>query len=549
MNGVFRANAARAFARSAFGGGLGARLSAAAALASVLAFFALETVGLEAALRASAVALRSLPEIVPAFLVERVLAGAYAAACALVLLGSLTTAVSTLFLSDELPALAVLPLPHRRLLARQAGLTLALAASPAALLALPAVAVAAAASPRPAVAALAAALPLAGVFLLAGAAGMAAALVLVRVVPPRRARLFAALLSALGLAAALVGFRASRPERLLDPVEALAVLGALGAEAPAAPGPSLAGWAARGARLGLFGDAAGLAPRAALLALGLGAALAVPALFSGVHRAVWREAREAPRAAGRPRRPRSAGSLAAVLLRAEAATVLRDASTPAQLGSLAAVFVLDLLNVRLLPAADAASRDLVAGLQTGLSLFLVSALALRFAYPAVSTDGRSALILRTLPLSPRTHLLARWAARAIPAVLSSLVLTGASLAVLRPGRPATAAALAAALAGGLAIPALHAGLGGVFPRYGAPNPVAVALGPGGLFALVLSTALALGSTLAVSDELRLLVGALLHVRIGQPEAMAAFVAASAIAALVPMAIAARSLASSDISIS
>jgi len=59
-------------------------------------------------------------------------------------------------------------------------------------------------------------------------------------------------------------------------------------------------------------------------------------------------------------------------------------------------------------------------------------------------------------------------------------------------------AASVAFAGGLAIPALHTGLGGLFPRYDASNPVAVALGPGGLFALVLSTGLALFSTLAVS---------------------------------------------------
>jgi hypothetical protein len=51
-----------------------------------------------------------------------------------------------------------------------------------------------------------------------------------------------------------------------------------------------------------------------------------------------------------------------VLLRSEAASLLRDASTPAQLGSLAAVFLLDLMNVRLLPGANATQRDLVAGL-------------------------------------------------------------------------------------------------------------------------------------------------------------------------------------------
>jgi ABC-2 type transport system permease protein len=307
-------------------------------------------------------------------------------------------------------------------------------------------------------------------------------------------------------------------------------------------------WAAHGSALALWGDAAGLVPGAALLVLGLAAAAAVPAALAGVHRRVWRDVRETSASHARPARRRNVRSLGGLLLRAEAVTVLRDASTPAQIGSLAAVFVLDLLNVGLLPAADSSARDLVAGLQTGLSLFLVSALSLRFAYPAVSTDGRAAAVLRTLPLDPRRLLLARWAARAIPAVLTSLLLTGVSLAVLRTPAGTTAAALAIAVTGGLAIPALHTGLGGLFPRYDAPNAVTVALGPGGLFALVLSTSLAIFATVAVSDELRTLTGALLHVRVGPWLPLAGFLGAAALAAAVPMVLAARSLTTSDISV-
>jgi hypothetical protein len=110
------------------------------------------------------------------------------------------------------------------------------------------------------------------------------------------------------------------------------------------------------------------------------------------------------------------------------------------------------------------------------------------------------------------------------------------------------AALAVSLAGGLAIPALHTGLGGLFPRYDAPNPVAVALGPGGLFALVLSTGLALFATVAVSAELRTLLGALTKQRLTLTPILLVFLCAAAAAAAIPMALAARSLTTSDISV-
>jgi ABC-2 type transport system permease protein len=548
VNPVFRANTRRAAARSILDARGRARIPALAGLVSLLAFVAIEVAALEAALRASTAALAFLPELTPAFLVERLLRAAFGATAALVLLGSLTTAVSTLFLSEELLALAVLPIPHRRLLARQALLTLLLASAPSFLLSVPALLVAASASRAGLLAAGAGLLALSGLLLLAGSAGIAAALVLVRLVPPIRARLFAALLSALGLSAALVGFRATRPERLLDPVEALSILSALGSSPPPAPGASPAGWAARATALALAGDVAGLLPGAALLAIGLAAAAAVPAVLAGIHRTVWRDVREASVSRSRPVRRRPVLTLGGLLLRAEFATVLRDVSTPAQIGSLAAVFVLDLLNVRLLPAADPAARDLVAGLQTGLSLFLVAALSLRFAYPAVSTDGRAACVLRALPLDPRRHLVARWVARAIPAVLSSLLLTGASLAALRPPAGTSAAALAVTLAGGLAIPALHTGLGGIFPRYDGPNPVAVALGPGGLFALVLSTGLALLATVTVSEELRALIGAFLRHTAPLSLFLPLFFCAAAAAGAIPMVLAGKSLTTSDITV-
>ena len=130
----------------------------------------------------------------------------------------------------------------------------------------------------------------------------------------------------------------------------------------------------------------------------------------------------------------------------------------------------------------------------------------------------------------------------------ALALTGASLLVLRPGRATNTLALVAALAGGLAIPALHVGLGALLPRYDAPNAVSVALSSGGLFALVLSTGLSLLSTLVVSNELRLLLGALLKMQLSPWPLLLFFLVSAAAAAIAPLSLAAKSLATRDISI-
>jgi len=517
-----------------------------AVVASALAFVAGESAGLSFLLDLGRRGVELLPALVPAYLLERLLLAALSGTAALLLLGSLTTAVSTLFLSEELLLRMALPIPHARLLLRQAAATIALSSGPALLLVLPAVVLAARHAPSP----LAGAGALAAAFLfaavLAGAAGTVLALGVVALFPPRHARLLAAFLSASGLAVALLGLRGARPERFLDPEAALDLLLRLGTTPVAEPGGNPLAHAARAAARGLAGEAAGLLAALWLLAGALALLLVFSTVLAPLHLRLLRRSREEADVPAARRAARPAASAAGELCRAEVRTLLRDAATPAQLGTLAAVFVLDLLNLRLLPGGDAASRDVVHGLQAGLGLFLVSALALRFAYPAVSTDGRAALVLRSLPLSPARHLVVRWAVRAVPSLLAALLLAGVSAVVLAARGFPLAAALAAAAVGGLAIPALHVGLGALFPRYDAPNPVSVALGPGGLFAMALSTLLAVVPVLFVSEGLRSLLETLLGARLDAPLLLAGWCATSTGLATGAMLAAARRLPRSDI---
>ncbi len=547
-------NAARvALANSlkALGRGLSPRSTweAAGALSVVatsVAFVVGEYAGLAFLLDLAGRGFSQLPELVPGILLERLLLAAFTGTLVLLLLGSLTTAVSTLFLSEEVALRMTLPIPHSLLLVRQVAVTTALSSGPAILLVLPAVVLAAQRSTGGAGGAVALTAAFLSVVVLAGAVGSALALGVVAFFPPRRARLLAAFLSATGLAVAIVGARGARPERFLDPVAALDLLVRVGTTPVSEPGVNPVALAARAATRGLAGDIAGLVQ--ALLLFGAAAAFLVllSRLLAPVHLRLLRRSREETDAASRRGARAIATSEGRELFRAELRTLLRDAATPAQLGTLAAVFVLDLLNLKLLPGGDAASRDVVHGLQAGLGLFLVSALSLRFAYPAVSTDGRAALVLRTLPTSPVRHLVVRWAVRAVPSLVAALLLAGASAIVLRAAGFALGAALAAAAVGGLAIPALQLGLGALFPRYDAPNPVSVALGPGGLFAMALSTLLAAVPVLFVSDGLRSLLETLLGARLEAPLLLAAWCAAAVGIAAAAMLAAARRLPRADL---
>ena len=545
---LFLTNAGRAVGRSFLPDDRRERLASSVAVISAVGFALLIGWGASVFLAVTRTGLTQLPELRPSFLLVHFLRALYAGAAFLLLLGSLTSSVSLLFLSDELPALLPLPISHRRLFLGLLLRSIAAASAPTWFLAAPLVAVAALHPPSPALTVATLSLSLLSIVLVAGGAGSLAAVLLVRIVPPRRARLLAATLSAVGLAGALVGIRGAQPERLFDPTQALEIIRQLGT-VPPSPARGPAGWAAAASSEALAGSASGLAA-AAGLAAGSAILLALAAApLAPLHLSTWRRSAESSTSSGADgRHPRPVRKLGRELLAAEARSFFRDASTPAQLGSLAAVFVLDLLNLRLLPAHDAAARDLIGGVQTALALFLVSALSLRFAYPAVSTDGRAALVLRSFPLRARRHLAARYAVRALPAVAATLFLAAVTGAALHLDGGPFAASLGVGLVGALSIPALHLGLGALFPRYGAPSAVAAALGPGGLFAMAASTVLSLLAAPLVSQELRTLLAVLSGVRLDGAAPIAAWCAVSLAAGALPLLLAARSLERRDVSL-
>jgi ABC-2 type transport system permease protein len=330
-------------------------------------------------------------------------------------------------------------------------------------------------------------------------------------------------------------------------MQALEILRRLGTVPPSSS-RSPVGWVAAASYDALSGSVSGLAEAAALAAGALVLVTIVAASLAPLHLATWRRSAESSPDAASGGDRRIVRSLGRELLAAEGRSFLREASTPAQLGSLVAVFVLDLLNLRLLPAHDAAARDLVGGVQTALALFLVSALSLRFAYPAVSSDGRAALVLRSFPLSPGRHLAARYAVRAFPAVVATLFLIAVSSVALRLDGLPLAASLATGLVGALSIPALHLGLGALYPRYGASSAVAAALGPGGLFAMAASTVLALLAAPVVSQELRALLSVLSGLRLDERALLAAWCGLSLLAGAAPLLLAVRSLGRRDVSL-
>lgn len=540
-------NLVRAGARSGWGVRPRDRFGTVSALVGALLFLAAELFALKFILKGVRRGLAELPDIRPELLVERAFLGGATLIFFLVLVGSLTTAISSLFLSDELVWKISLPIQHRALFAGRLFSTLCSASAPLLLLVCPLIAAAALGAPRSGEALFALLLLLASLVALAGTLGSAGAVALVSRLPARRAKGLTAFFSMLALASGLIAFRGARPERFFDPMAALSLVSELGREPLPVPALNPVRWVARAAAQAISGATGGsITIGITLCALSGVVFLAAVTFLSPLHLRLFREMQDGDVRTSSKASTAKRRSLFRTLLAAESMTVLRDASTPAQIGSLLSIFVLDLLNVRLLPKSDPAGRDVLTGLQSGLALFLVSALSLRFSYPAVSSDGRASKLLRSFPLSAARHLVARLFVRTVPSLVIALVLLIASDFALGAPPQSIALSLGIGCLGALTIPALHMGLGALFPRYDAPHPIAVALGAGGLLAMALSTLLSLSSVLVVSQELRELLSTLL----GRPLPLDRLVVAWSLGAVllgaVPMLLAARSLGRTDL---
>ncbi len=339
------------------------------------------------------------------------------------------------------------------------------------------------------------------------ALGSMGTLMLVRVFPARRTRDILGVIAAGGVALLVLGLRVLRPERLVDPegyrslVDYLDVL----------RGPTLAwvpsDWASQ-AMLGPLRD--GLDPFYLLLLWSTAAAFVV--LGALLHRshydvcytraqeggekrvrygAVWRGLERVLGFLGIRRRE---------MVLKDTRVFFRDATQWSQLIILGILVVAYVYNIQVLPLrSNEAIGDflisMVGFLNVGLTGFVLAAVASRFVFPALSLEGRTLWLLRSSPLPPDTLLWSKFWSGAVPLLTVALLLaglTGAALG-LRPTvlvlslvtiAGLTLAFTAQALAWGIAYPKFETenaaqiptSLGGFLFMLGALGTLAVVLG-------------------------------------------------------------------------
>jgi len=340
--------------------------------------------------------------------------------------------------------------------------------------------------------------------------GAAITLVLVNVFPARRARDLLALVGLFGAAAAVVLVRLVRPEQLARPegfrslVDFIAVL-----DTPRSAWlPSE--WAAQAFLAALPGRAgdAGAAGPADLFPLLLltSTAAAVLVLGAWLHERLYREgfsrAQEgaALRVAKAPRTPRLERILAGArlaprsraLVAKDIRSFFRDTTQWSQLVLLAVLVLVYVYNVKVLPLYTGEKVgfflvNVVAFLNLGLAGFVLTAVAARFLFPAVSLEGRTLWLLRSSPLQLRRLLWTKFWIGVTPLLMLALALTAATNWVLSVGPFMTVLSLVSIAVITFSIAALALGFGALFPQFDTDNAAEISTGFGGFLFMMVAT--------------------------------------------------------------
>ena len=333
--------------------------------------------------------------------------------------------------------------------------------------------------------------------------GAALTLVLVNVFPARRARDLLALLALFGATGLIVLFRLLRPEQLARPegfrdlVDFVAALNTPNS----AWLPSE--WAAEAilASLGVRYLAGDLFP---LLLLGSTAAAFI-VIGSWLHLRLYRDgfsrAQEGAelREGERLRQPllervfRPVPITTRSLVAKDIRTFFRDTTQWSQLILLAVLVVIYIYNIKVLPLWTGEEvgfflTNVVSFLNLGLAGFVLSAIAARFLFPAISLEGRTLWLLKSSPLDLKGLLWSKFWVGVTPLLVLAVSLTAGTNYILRVGNFMMVLSLITIVMMTFAIASIALGFGAMFPRFDTDNAADISTGFGGLLFMMTSVA-------------------------------------------------------------
>jgi len=169
----------------------------------------------------------------------------------------------------------------------------------------------------------------------------------------------------------------------------------------------------------------------------------------------------------------------------------RDQTQWPQLFLVMALIAVYLYNFSALPFGQARIRpiylqNLFSFLNMGLAAFVLTAIAARFVYPAVSCEGEAFWIIRAAPLSLRAFLWVKFAVYCLPLLVLAEILIVSSNVLLEVTPVMMGISVVTVLAMVPGVVALGVGLGAAYPDFRSENPTQAVTSFGGLLFMLLA---------------------------------------------------------------
>jgi ABC-2 type transport system permease protein len=172
-------------------------------------------------------------------------------------------------------------------------------------------------------------------------------------------------------------------------------------------------------------------------------------------------------------------------------TFFRDQTQWPQLFLIAALIVIYLYNFSVLPLGQTQSRtiylqNIFSFLNMALTSFVLTAIAARFVYPAVSYEREAFWIVRAAPLSLRTFLWVKFAVYYIPLLILAEILIVSSNILLQVTRFMMVLSVVTVFLMVPGIVAMGVGLGAAYPDFLSENPAQSVTSFGGLLFMLVA---------------------------------------------------------------
>jgi ABC-2 type transport system permease protein len=319
-------------------------------------------------------------------------------------------------------------------------------------------------------------------------------------IPANRMKNIFVLLGLLAFVAVYLALRLARPEQLVDPEVFDSVLAYVAAlQTPSSPWlPST--WAYNVLQAALDGAPARGLLDLALLWSGTGtlvfvSLLAAEALYYRGYSRTQAGAIRIRRGNGpaRYRRRLAWSGPARALLGKELRTFWRDQTQWSQIFLILALVVIYVYNFKVLPLEKSPLptvylQNLLAFLNMGLALFVLTAVTARFAFPAVCAEREAFWTIKVAPVSIRAFLWIKFAIYYLPLLLltETLIVVTNLLLNVTPFMMGLSVLTVFAMVPGIV--ALGIGLGALNPNFRTENPAQAVTGFDGLLFMLFSTA-------------------------------------------------------------